>query len=236
MLFWLKKFVSFWVMPLPFCLTLMAVGLVLLLRPRFARLGRALLLTGLVLLAVLSNSFVSKWLIRPLQARYPAVPELTAGAPLPPALAACRYVVVLGGGNGYSPGVAANNLLASSSISRAAEGVRLPAAALLVAEILPPKDAQRPVVVNYKREYESRFLSDVSTFGGHAYDGLMLAVEAIKRAKSTDKAMVRDAIEGTKGYMGTAGMVNMSAKDHMGLDNTAFRMLEVRNGSWTLAR
>jgi branched-chain amino acid transport system substrate-binding protein len=118
----------------------------------------------------------------------------------------------------------------------AAEGVRLPAAALLVAESLPTSDAQKSVVVNYKREYETRYKSDVSTFGGHAYDGLMLAVEAMKRAKSTDKAMVRDAIEGTKGYMGTAGVVNMSAKDHMGLDNTAFRMLEVSNGSWTLAR
>ena len=92
------------------------------------------------------------------------------------------------------------------------------------------------MVVNYKREYESRFLSDVSTFGGHAYDGLMLAVEAMKRAKSTDKAMVRDAIEGVRGYMGTAGVVNMSAKDHMGLDNTAFRMLEVRGGNWTPAK
>jgi branched-chain amino acid transport system substrate-binding protein len=63
----------------------------------------------------------------------------------------------------------------------------------------------------------------------------MLVVEAIKRAGSADKAKVRDALEGTKGYMGTAGLVNMSATDHMGLDLTAFRMLEVRNGEWTLA-
>jgi branched-chain amino acid transport system substrate-binding protein len=118
----------------------------------------------------------------------------------------------------------------------AAEGVRLPAAALLVAETLPASDKQKPVVVNYKREYESRFKSDVSTFGGHAYDGLMLAVEAMKKAKSTDKAKVRDAIEGIRGYMGTAGVVNMSAKDHMGLDQTAFRMLEVKGGNWVLAK
>ena len=53
----------------------------------------------------------------------------------------------------------------------AAEGVRLPAAALLVADSLPQSDPQRSVVVNYKKEYESRFKSEVSTFGGHAYDG-----------------------------------------------------------------
>jgi branched-chain amino acid transport system substrate-binding protein len=118
----------------------------------------------------------------------------------------------------------------------AAEGVRLPAAALLVAETLPEADPQKKVVVDYKRAYEARFKQDVSTFGGHAYDGLMLAVEAIRKAGSTDKARVRDALESIRGYMGTAGVVNMSAQDHMGLDLTAFRMLEVRKGDWALVQ
>jgi branched-chain amino acid transport system substrate-binding protein len=118
----------------------------------------------------------------------------------------------------------------------AAEGVRLPAAALLVAETLPDSDPQKTVVLEYKRAYEARFKQDVSTFGGHAYDGLMLAVEAMKRAGSADKAKVRDALEQIRGYMGTAGVVNMSAQDHMGLDLTAFRMLEVRKGDWALVK
>ena len=118
----------------------------------------------------------------------------------------------------------------------AAEGVRLPAAALLVADDLPAIDPQRSVVVSYKNEYESRFKSDVSTIGGHAYDGLMLAIEAMKKAGGTDKAKVRDALEGIRGYMGTAGVVNMSAGDHMGLDLSAFRMLEVKGGNWTLVK
>ena len=83
----------------------------------------------------------------------------------------------------------------------AAENVRLPAAALLVAETLPDSDKQKSVVVAYKRAYEQRFKSEVSTFGGHAYDGLFIAVDAIKRAGSADKAKVRDAIEQTRGYI-----------------------------------
>jgi branched-chain amino acid transport system substrate-binding protein len=118
----------------------------------------------------------------------------------------------------------------------AAEGVRLPAAALLVADILPDGDPQKPVVVAYKRDYEAKYKSDVSTFGGHAYDGLMLVVDAIKHAGSADKAKVRDAIENTRGYVGTGGVVNMSATDHLGLDLSAFRMLEVRNGNWVLVK
>jgi len=118
----------------------------------------------------------------------------------------------------------------------AADGVRLPAAALLVAETLPDSDPQKKVVLGYKREYEARYKSDVSTFGGHAWDGLMLAVEALKKAGTTDKAKVRDALESVRGFMGTAGTFNMSPTDHVGLDVSGFRMLEIRKGDWTLAR
>ena len=116
----------------------------------------------------------------------------------------------------------------------AAEGVRLPCAALVVADKLPDSDAQKPVVTAYAKAFQARWKSEVSTFGGHAYDGLMLYADAVKRAGSTDKAKVRDAIEQTQGYVGTGGVVNMSATDHMGLDLSAFRMLEIRNGDWKL--
>ena len=116
----------------------------------------------------------------------------------------------------------------------AAEGVRLPAAALLVADKLPAGDKQKPVAEAYKKTYEQKSGQPVSTFGGHAYDGLMILVEAAKRAGSWDKAKVRDQIEKTKGFVGTGGIVNMSPTDHLGLDLTAFRMLEIKNGDWML--
>ena len=117
----------------------------------------------------------------------------------------------------------------------AAEGVRLPAAALLVAEKLPDSDPQKKVVVDYKKTYEGKTGQPVSTFGGHMYDGLMILVEAMNRAGGADKAKVRDEIEKTKNFIGTGGVVNMSPVDHLGLDLSAFRMLEIKNGDWTLA-
>ena len=117
----------------------------------------------------------------------------------------------------------------------ASEGVRLPAAALLIANKLAANDPQKAVAEGYSSAFSAKWKTDVSTFGGHAFDGLMLAVDAIKRAGSTDKAKVRDAIEATKGFVGTGGVVNMSATDHMGLDLSAFRMLEIKNGDWTQA-
>jgi branched-chain amino acid transport system substrate-binding protein len=116
----------------------------------------------------------------------------------------------------------------------AAEGVRLPAAALLIPDKLPDNDPQKPVVLNYSRTYQQKTGQAVSTFGGHAYDGLMILVEAMQRAKSADTAKVRDEIERTKGYVGTGGIVNMSPTDHMGLDLSAFQVLEIKGGDWTL--
>jgi branched-chain amino acid transport system substrate-binding protein len=158
---------------------------------------------------------------------------LNAGFGQGPAIVTRNYRQLAIGAPLYqSHGVASKQFVKLAGDS--AEGVRLPAAALLVADTLPDADAQKKVVAAYKREYEARFKQEVSTFGGHAYDGLMIVLDAMRRAGTTDKGRVRDAIEATRGYVGTGGVVNMSAQDHMGLDLTAFRMLEVRSGDWKL--
>jgi branched-chain amino acid transport system substrate-binding protein len=158
---------------------------------------------------------------------------LNAGFGQGPAIVTRNYRQLAIGAPLYqSHGVASKQFVKLAGDS--AEGVRLPAAALLVADTLPDADAQKKVVATYKRDYEARFKQEVSTFGGHAYDGLMIVLDAMRRAGTTDKGRVRDAIEATRGYVGTGGVVNMSAQDHMGLDLTAFRMLEVRGGDWKL--
>ncbi len=116
----------------------------------------------------------------------------------------------------------------------ASEGVRLPCAALVVANELPDTDPQKPIVTAYAKAFKDHWKTDVSTFGGHAYDGLMIYVDAVKRAGTTDKAKVRDAIEQTHGFMGTGGEFNLSPTDHMGLGLKAFRMLEISRGHWKL--
>jgi branched-chain amino acid transport system substrate-binding protein len=115
----------------------------------------------------------------------------------------------------------------------AAEGVRLPAAALIVADQLPADDPQKKVLLAYKKKYEAKY-GPVSTFGGHAYDALFIAVGAIERAKSTDPAKIRDEIEKTHGFVGTGGVFNMSPTDHLGLGLDAFKMIEVKDGNWKL--
>jgi len=124
-LFTLKKFISFWLMPVPLCLTLVVAGLILLLATKRTRLARGLLVAGVALFALFANKPVSIALVRPLEATFPPIPELAANTPLPAALQRCRFVVVLGSGHSDSPGFSANNQLSSSALARIVEGVRL---------------------------------------------------------------------------------------------------------------
>ena len=116
----------------------------------------------------------------------------------------------------------------------AANGTIFPCGHLLIADQLPDKDPQKKLLLEYKKDYESRYKEDVSTFGGHAYDAVLILVEAIKKAKSTDKEKVREAIENIKGLVGTAGVFNFSSQDHNGLGMDAFEMLTVIDGKFAV--
>ena len=131
-----------------------------------------------------------------------------------------------------SHGVASRSYIELSG--PASEGVRLPGTALLVADILPQDDPQHDVVHAYRDAFEGRFNQPVSTFGGYAHDAFRLMVDAIRRAESLDGVAIRDALRETDGFVGTTGIYTMSETDHMGLDLSAFRMLEIRDGDWVL--
>jgi branched-chain amino acid transport system substrate-binding protein len=116
----------------------------------------------------------------------------------------------------------------------AAEGVLFPASRLIVADVLDDKHPQKAVVMEYKRSYEGKYREDVSTFGGHGYDALMILVRALKEG-GFDREKVRTAIESMRGFVGTAGTFNFSPTDHNGLDISAFAMLTVKHGKFVLA-
>ncbi len=136
MLFWLKKTIAATLMPLEVSLIALVAGLLLIRYTKRRRLGRGCIGSAVVVILIFSNKFVSKSLVRSLETQHPAIPEFVAGAPVPAPIAACRYVVVLGGGHGQSPGLAASNQLSGASLARFVEGLRiwraLPDAALIV--------------------------------------------------------------------------------------------------------
>lgn len=114
---------------------------------------------------------------------------------------------------------------------KAVEGVIFPAGRLLVADLLPENHPQKKVLVDYKTAYETRYKEPVSTFGGHAYDSLMILVTALKKVGTNDRAKARAAIE-TLTFVGTGGTFNFSPSDHSGLKIDAFEMMTVKGGKF----
>ncbi|MCX5998469.1 MAG: ABC transporter substrate-binding protein [Chloroflexi bacterium] len=115
----------------------------------------------------------------------------------------------------------------------AVNGVILPAGKLSVADQLPESDAQKQVLVQYKSDFESIYgTGSANGFGGYAYDALSIVVAALTKA-GPDRAKVRDEIEKTTNFAGTAGIFNMSSTNHNGLQLDCFVMVKIVDGKWT---
>jgi branched-chain amino acid transport system substrate-binding protein len=119
---------------------------------------------------------------------------------------------------------------------KAAEGVIAPLGRLVVWEKLPDNHPQKALLKKYTQDYEARYKSEPGTFGGHAYDSIMMVVEALKNV-GPDKAKIREYIETKiRDWPGTGGIFTMSPDDHCGLNKDAFEMVVVKNGDWEVLK
>ena len=139
-------------------------------------------------------------------------------------------------------GVANNDFL--RVCGKDCEGTHLPSGPMLVADQLPADNPLKKSSLDYVSRYEAAHGKGSATaFGGYAWDaGLLLARAApvaLKKAKPGSKefrAALRDALEATQNLPGAHGVFNMSASDHLGLDQRARVMVTIRNGGWQLAK
>ena len=115
-----------------------------------------------------------------------------------------------------------------------ADGLRAPLGRMLVASQLKDDDPQKPVVTKFIADFKAKYNANPSTFAGHAYDGFMIAIEALKKA-GTDSAKLRDALEATTKWPGVSGVFSMTPTDHSGLTKDALVMVTVENKAWKVA-
>ncbi|BDI05242.1 ABC transporter substrate-binding protein [Sphaerotilus microaerophilus] len=135
-------------------------------------------------------------------------------------------------------GVANNDFLRVGG--KAVEGTYLPAGPVLVADQLPANHPLKKSAQNYVQKYEAAYgKGSVSTFGAHAWDaGLLMTAAvpvALKKAQPGTpafRAALRDALEQVKELPGAHGIFNMSAGDHLGLDQRARVMVKIEGGAW----
>ena len=135
-------------------------------------------------------------------------------------------------------GVANNDFLRVGGAD--VNGTILPSGPVLVAEQLPVSHPVKKSALAYVAAYEGAYgKGSVSTFGGHAWDaGLLMSAAvpvALKKAQPGTpefRAALRDALEGVKELPGAHGIFNMSATDHLGMDQRARVMVKIENGAW----
>lgn len=115
-----------------------------------------------------------------------------------------------------------------------AEGVLCPLARVNIGRLLPDSHVQKEVVMKYTDAYEKKYKEPISSFGGHAWDSINIAVKALETV-GPDRAKIRDFIEQLTGFVGQHGVFNFSATDHNGLSKDDLEMVVVKNGDWALA-
>ncbi len=120
---------------------------------------------------------------------------------------------------------------------KASEGDRMPATKLMAVGQLPDSDPQKKVIQEFIKlytdaQYDKQF--PINTHSGYAWDAIYLVTNAMKKA-GADPKKLRDAIEGTKGYVGVSGVYNLTPEDHNGLDVDSMVMVQVKDGKFVLA-
>jgi branched-chain amino acid transport system substrate-binding protein len=117
----------------------------------------------------------------------------------------------------------------------AADGTMMPSTKLMVPNQLADTDPQKKLILEFVNEYENvNKYGKVSTHSGYAWDAIMLVVNGMRKAGSTDPEKVRTAIENTKDFISISGIYNMSPEDHCGLGVDSMVMIEVKDGKWKL--
>jgi branched-chain amino acid transport system substrate-binding protein len=140
-------------------------------------------------------------------------------------------------------GVANNDFL--RVCGKDCEGTLLPAGPVLVAAQLPIDNPVKKSALAYVDLYEKAHgKGSVSTFGAHAWDTGVLLQAAIPVALKTGaqpgtkefRVALRNALEQVKNAPGAHGIFNMSPNDHLGLDQRAAVMVEIKDGTWVLQK
>jgi branched-chain amino acid transport system substrate-binding protein len=116
-----------------------------------------------------------------------------------------------------------------------AEGVLCPLARVNIGRLLADDHAQKKVIMKYTEAYEKKYNEPISSFGGHAWDAMYIAVKALETV-GPDRTKIRGFVENLTGFVGQHGVFKFSAVDHNGLSKDDLEMVVVKNGDWAIAR
>ncbi len=79
-----------------------------------------------------------------------------------------------------------------------------------VTHFSPDNDA--PIVVRFARDYRARWGEECDTLAALGYDSVLLLVDGLKRAGTTDGTKLRDALAATRNFKGVTGTITFDAQ------------------------
>jgi len=140
----------------------------------------------------------------------------------------------------FNHGVANNDFLRVGG--KDVENAFVPASPVIVAAQLPDNHPSKRIAQDYVKSYEAAYgPGSVAAFGSYAWDACLELAQAIPAALKTAqpgtrefRRALRDGLEATKDLGVTNGVVTMSKTDHLGLDNRARVMVQIKDGKWVL--
>ncbi len=125
------------------------------------------------------------------------------------------------------------------------EGAYLPAGPVVVANDLPDSNPIKKVSLDFAKRYEdANGKGSMNAFAAHAWTAALMLERAIPVALKTGakpgteafRAALRDSLENIHELVTPHGVMNTSKTDHMGFDQRARVMVQIKNGTWTLAK
>jgi branched-chain amino acid transport system substrate-binding protein len=118
---------------------------------------------------------------------------------------------------------------------KAAEGLVLVHQRFPIAEQLPDQDPVKPIIIKYKKEHKQKYGVYPNLYGSQGYDGMALALEAFRLAKSFEGPKLKAALESIKDFKGVCGHYKaFSPQRHYGLTEEDGCVFEWRGGNWRL--
>jgi len=123
------------------------------------------------------------------------------------------------------------------------EGTLFPTGPAVVAKQLPDTNPVKKTALDFTQRYESAYgANTVTQFAADAWGAYMLLANAIPQALKVAKpgtkefrAALRTSLENTKDLTVPQGVINMSATDHVGLDQRSRVMGKIQGNKFTYA-
>ncbi len=129
-----------------------------------------------------------------------------------------------------APGIAGKKFIKEAGT--AAEGAVFPTGKIMVPETYGEGSRGDKLARQFIKDYKDEYGSEPDgTFAAHAYDGVHIVFDALKRIDKLpdeiDSRELRDTIEKTKGLVLTGGIFNYSEADHYGTKQEDLIMVKV---------